>query len=212
MCDGVGFFMQNRLLQCFLADENTKNLYLSYLEQPTNYKKSAIEKLFQIHVRKIQLLSYFSKVLYFESQKYDKKVRRINSVNQLILDKDVNDGEGTLLDLIESENPIDELVFVTSIDPEDLEFIFEDKTLHEIVSKLSPRQKVILHLIYVKDWTENEVAQRLGVTKQAVNKTKNQSLKKIKQEYEIKNRGDINGGIKKQRISARGTGYAEAQN
>ena len=65
-----------------------------------------IEKLFQIHVRKIQLLSYFSKVLHFESQKYDKKIRHMNSVNQLILDKNVNEGEGTVLDLIEGEKTL----------------------------------------------------------------------------------------------------------
>ncbi|MEY9980608.1 DUF3238 domain-containing protein [Lysinibacillus sp. RC79] len=71
--------IQNRLLQAFLTDEKINKFYLSYLEHPSAQKKDMIEKLFQIHVRKIQLLSYFSKVLHFESQKYDKKIRHINS-------------------------------------------------------------------------------------------------------------------------------------
>lgn len=170
--------VQNRLLQTFLTDEKINKIYLSYLEQPSAYKKDMIEKLFQIHVRKIQLLSYFSKILHFESQKYDKKIRHINNVNQLILDKNVNDGEGTVLELIEGEQPFDELEFST-----DLELVFEDKHLYKIVSNLSSRQKDVLLLLYVEGLTEIEAAQRLGVTKQSINKTKNQTLKKIKQDY-----------------------------
>lgn len=66
----------------------------------------------------------------------------------------------------------------------DLELVFEDKHLYKIVSSLSPRQKNILHLIFVERLTENEAAQRLGVTKQSINKTKNQILKKIKRDYQ----------------------------
>lgn len=176
--------IQNRLLQTFLTDEKINNLYISYLEQPSAYKKEMIEKLFQIHVRKIQLLSYFSKVLYYESQKYDKKIRHMNSVNQLILDKNVNEGEGTVLDLIEGEQSLDELEFSTPVSSYDLELVFEDKHLYEIVSSLSPRQKDVLHLLFVEGLTESEAAQRLGVTKQSINKTKNQTLKKIKQNYQ----------------------------
>lgn len=176
--------IQNRLLQAFLTDEKINNLYISYLEQPSAYKKEMIEKLFQIHVRKIQLLSYFSKVLHFESQKYDKKIRHMNSVNQLILDKNVNEGEGTVLDLIEREQPLDELEFSIPVSSYDLELVFEDKHLYKIVSSLSPRQKDVLHLLFVEGLTEIEAAQRLGVTKQSINKTKNQTLKKIKQDYQ----------------------------
>jgi len=175
--------VQNRLLQDFLTDEKINNFYINYLERPSTYKKEMLEKLFQIHVRKMQLLSYFSKVLHFESQKYDKKIRHMNSVNQLILDKNVNDGEGMVLDLVEGEQPFDELEFLTPVSSYDLEFVFEDKHLYEIVSNLSPKQKNVLHLLFVDGLTEIEAAQRLDVTKQSINKTKNQALKKIKQDY-----------------------------
>lgn len=181
--------IQNRLLSNFLANKNTNKLYLSYLEQPTTHKKYTLEKLFQIHVRKVQLLSYFSKVLHFESQKYDKKIRHVNSVNQLILDKNVNDGGSHFRDLIGSERPFDEFKFATPIGSEDLELVFEDKQLYEIVSKLSAKQKEVIYLIFVEDLTEDEVAQRLVITKQAVNKTKNQVLRKIKRDYKSEKRG-----------------------
>ena len=174
---------QNRLLQSFLTDEKIEKLYLSYVEDPSQFKKDQIENLFQIYVRKIQLLTYFSKVLYFESQKYDKKTRRIAQNNALILDKSVNDSKVTVLDLIGETQPFYELDFSSPINPHDLEFLLEDKHLYQIISKLSVKQKEILYLIYVEGWTEIEVAQKLTITKQAVNKTKNQTLKKIRRDY-----------------------------
>lgn len=107
-----------------------------------------IEKLFQIHVRKVQLLSSFSKILHFESQKFDKKIKRMNSVNQLILDKSMNGGEGTILNLIEGEL-FDELEISTLVSSNDLAFAFEDKRLYKIVSKLSAKQKDILYLLFI---------------------------------------------------------------
>ncbi|MFJ7667535.1 sigma factor-like helix-turn-helix DNA-binding protein [Lysinibacillus sp. NPDC097195] len=186
--------IQNRLLKNFLNDAEIKELYQSYLEKPTICKKEMIEKIFQIHVKKIQLLSYFSKTLTFESQKFDKKNRHNNKLNQLILDKNIDDGDGggKLLDLIADERNYYDFVFNTPIEPSKLEMIFEDKQLYEIVSTLSAKQKEILYLIFVKEWTEEELALELGVSKQAINKVKNHALRKIKKEYEFAKRRDFN--------------------
>lgn len=176
--------IQNRLLQTFLADEKVKKLYLSYKQDPSKQKKDIIESLFQVHVRKVQLLTYFSKILHFESQRFDMKVRKLHQTNPLILDKGINDEEGSIVHLIGEETPAYELSFVSDTHPYNFTNIFEDEALYRTISKLSERQKEVLYLLYVEELTEIEVAQKLGITKQAVNKTKNQSLKKIKQDYE----------------------------
>lgn len=183
-CIGVDFLVQNRLVQSFLEDEKARELYESYLENPTTQTKDSIEKLFNIHVRKLQLLSYFSRILYFESQRYDKKIRRNNNLYQLVLDKDMNDGEGRIVDLIQGETIGENLELTASTDFTYLETIFEDKQLHNIVLNLNQKQKDLIHSLFVENRTEEEVAKKLGVTKQAVNKAKNQALKKIKQEYD----------------------------
>ncbi|MGE7844129.1 sigma factor-like helix-turn-helix DNA-binding protein [Lysinibacillus sp. NPDC093712] len=176
--------IQNRLLKNFLKNAEIKELYQSYLEKPTARKKELIEKLFKIHGRKIQLLSYFSQTLIFESQKFDKKIRQNSKLNQLILDKNV-DGGSKLLDLIPDEQNLHDFEFSTPVESCKLEIIFEDKQLYEIVSRLSAKQKEILYLLFVKDWTEGELALALGVSIQAINKIKNQALRKIKKEYEL---------------------------
>lgn len=178
--------IQNRLVKGFLKNEEAKNLYISFLENPTTEKQDKIEKLFRIHVRKIQLLSYFSKTLHFESQKFDKKLRKKNFVQQLILDKEATYGEDKIIDLIQIEDTSDVLDFGAFVQSNDIENFFEDKLLYKIISKLSLKQKEILHALFVRNLKEAEIAQELGVTKQAINKTKNQTLKKIKREYKSK--------------------------
>ena len=184
--------IQNRLLKNFLNDAEIKELYQSYLEKPNTCKKEMIEKMFQIHGRKIQLLSYFSKTLTFESQKFDTKIRHNYKLNQLILDKNIDDGGGILLDLIADERNYYDFEFNTPVESSELEMIFEDKQLYEIVSTLSAKQKEILYLLFVKDWTEEELALELGVSKQAINKVKNHALRKIRKEYESANRRNFN--------------------
>ncbi|MFB7158784.1 sigma factor-like helix-turn-helix DNA-binding protein [Lysinibacillus sp. NPDC056232] len=174
---------QNRLLKSFLDDEKVSELYKSYLKNPTTHTRDTIEKLFQIHVRKIQLLSYFSRVLHFESQRYDKKIRRNNRFNQLILDNDINDGENKFIDLISNESLYGDFELIYSTEYTHLETIFEDKQLYNIVSKLSQKKKHILHSIFVENLTEEEVSKKIGVSKQAVNKVKNETFQKIRQDY-----------------------------
>lgn len=178
--------IQNFLLVGFLKNEEEKKLYESFLDEPTVQKQEEIERLFQIHVRKIQILSYFTKVLHFESKRFDKKIRKTNSIEQLVLDKGVTDGEDASIDVIQIESVNDVLDIDDLIKWVDLENFFEDKLLYEIVGKLSLKQKKILHAIFVKNMSEDELARKLGITKQAVNKAKNQALKKIKQGYELK--------------------------
>ena len=183
--------IQNRLVRNFLKDPEVKELYQSFLEKPTARKKEIIEKMFQIHSRKIQLLSYFSQTLTFESQKFDKKIRQQSKLNQLILDKNIHNGEDKLLDLVADKRNYCDFESNTIIESCKLEMIFEDKQLYDIVSRLSAKKKEILYLLFVKNWTEEELAREFGLSKQAINKVKNQTLRKIKREYEMADRKDL---------------------
>ena len=88
-----------------------------------------------------------------------------------------------MIDMIPDESISDDFEVTSSTDAAHLESFFEDEKLYSIVSNLTQRQKDIIHALFIENQTESEVAERLGVTKQAVNKVKNQTLKKIKREY-----------------------------
>lgn len=142
--------IQNRLLRTFLTDKKNNKLYLNYMENPSLNKKEEIEKMFQIHVYKIQLLTYFSKILHFESQRFDKKIRHLHKTQALILDKNIDDGETTFLDLI-GESQACYNYCSTLIDSNNLTSLFEDKLLHDIISKLSTKQKKFCIYFISKD-------------------------------------------------------------
>lgn len=80
--------MKNQLLHSFLEQPENQKLY----SNPNENIKSIIEERFKIHVLKIKILSYFSKVFYFEAQRFDKKIRENSLRNVLILDND-NDSD-----------------------------------------------------------------------------------------------------------------------
>lgn len=170
--------MSNRLIESFLENPKMEELYKDYLINPVESKKIYIEECFKLHVKKIKILSYFSKVLLFEAQRFDRKLRNISSTSPLILDNE----DSILLELITSQHYHDS--FDTLLEkPEQLEILFEDKHLFNIISNFNSKDKELLYLLYVKEMNESEVAKHLGVTKQAVNKRKNSILKKIKVKY-----------------------------
>lgn len=123
-------------------------LYDEYLENSTDLNKFRLEQSFRRHVRKIQLLNYFSKVLHFEGQRFDMKVRQYSARNQLILDKPIDEGE-TIINLLPhpliKEDMENEYFSKTNV----LEDLFEDETIVEVVSSLSEKQKKILKLIFL---------------------------------------------------------------
>lgn len=60
-----------------------------------------------------------------------------------------------------------------------IESIITDKALFDSVKKLTDRQKEILYYVCIKGKRENEVAESLGITQQAVSNTKQDAVKKI---------------------------------
>ena len=63
----------------------------------------------------------------------------------------------------------------------------QDIVLQGIFSVLKQNQKNILYLHYVQGYSIHEIAIQLGKTRQAVNKTKNQALSILKEQFEIDN-------------------------
>lgn len=58
----------------------------------------------------------------------------------------------------------------------------DDVCTKHMLDKLTDMQRKILIELYIRQKTESELAAQLKVSKQAINKTKNRALKKLKQE------------------------------
>lgn len=175
--------MKNKLLESFLSNPESNKLYKNYLIYPTEENKQIVEDRFKLHAKKIKILSYFSKVLFFEAQHFDKKIRDNSNKSQLIIDSENFNEDSIFLDSLILNNEIPTFVDTIGNAPDELENLFEDKQLYKIISELSSKNKDLLYLLYVKELSESEVAKILGVTIQAVNKRKNKLLSKIRENY-----------------------------
>lgn len=162
--------MVNKLIDGFLEDKKNRILYATYLNNPSDFNKQKIEDAFKVHAMKIRFLSYFSKVIFFEAQRFDKKIRAAHLLPLLETDEDENTSNS--IHLIYTENKEDK--------KDELVDYFEDERLYDIISNLSEDNRKILYWLYVSELNEAQVAKKLGVTKQVVNKRKNNLLKRIR--------------------------------
>lgn len=171
--------IKNPILIGFLNQEDNAKVYDLYCQEPSNEKRELLNRRFVEFYYKIKLITYFSKVIGFEAKRYDKKDREYKERNQLVLDKKDENNEDSIMNLFESKADV---YFLNNTKLEDY---IEDPIVYKIVSKLTKRQKQILYLSYINNMKDIEIAKLLRVSQQAITKTKNQALNKVRRE--IKN-------------------------
>lgn len=175
--------IDNPIIDSFLQSEDIRALYMAYLSNPDELMRKRIEEHFEEHYRKILILSYAAKTLHFEAQRFDKKIRGHKEKYPLLLNQ-----ENGLEDSIYSQtNEVDEILYLYEYQIENAEQLLEiisDKRLYMIIDGLKLKNKELLYFLFIKGLDEKEIAQKLGISVQAVNKRKNSLLKKIKKLYE----------------------------
>jgi RNA polymerase sigma factor (sigma-70 family) len=169
--------VKEQLIQKFLSDKSNKELYQQYLKDPTKEVRELLDWRFKKFYFRIRTLSYFSKMLHFESKNFDKKERSYQVRFPLILDDSINDeGNVKVADLIQDTN------YKEMINGDKLEDYIEDSSVYRSVQNLTDKQKEILYLVYVKNMQDTEVARLLGVSQQSVTKTKNKAIQKVRRD------------------------------
>ncbi|CCQ95363.1 DNA-directed RNA polymerase specialized sigma subunit, sigma24 homolog [[Clostridium] ultunense Esp] len=102
-----------------------------------------------------------------------KKHKRMNEKELLILDKKMSD--------LEEENAT-ELVDYLVARLGKHRGIEEDILLYEILSQLSSQQRMVITKVVLEGHSEREVAQQLGISKQAVNRIKQRAVRRLRDE------------------------------
>lgn len=120
--------------------------------------------------------AYVKQVIIRSRQKFDKSRRAHLQHEELTLTGEIEDMPIEFAD--ESEDII-LLERCMQCDYAHIENIFTEEKLYKTVKKLKLNQKFIMHLIYVANKSEHEVAEILAISRQRVNKIKNDALKKI---------------------------------
>lgn len=167
---------RDNILNGFLNIEENRDRYQKYMEHPTEENRKRLDELFKKHMYVIRYISYFIKMVHFESKHFDKKQRKRNELFQLTLDKMDEDGH-RIVDLLPEDNVNEYLGYR-------LEDLVEDPDLYSSIQSLTDRQKTLLNLVFIEGMKDTEIAKLLGVSQQAVTKAKKKALTKLKNEMQ----------------------------
>lgn len=173
----IVFKQKNLILKKFFEDPKNVELYELYQSNPSQELKEKIDSNFRKYYFSVRLLAYFLKAIHYEAMNLDQKTRKYQQANQLVLNKEFDDTEVSMIDLIGDTNTETE---ISSIYLED--YVCDPK-LYKAIQNLSEKQKKVLYLIFVKDLQLSEIAQILNVSIQNVSKTKNVAISKLKKEF-----------------------------
>ncbi|MEO4053986.1 sigma factor-like helix-turn-helix DNA-binding protein [Solibacillus sp. CAU 1738] len=176
--------IKNPILKSFLADNDHFSLYKQYYLTPQEHIKEQINEKFEIYYTKARAVSYFSKTIHFTAQHFDRKKRLYSHRNACLLDHPSNENNSStsnystsMKEQIEDDTAasrFDERLYV------ELKDYIQNPQLFQALLLLSPRQQQILYLIFVHNMTDTEISKRLKVTQQAITKSKNSALKKVR--------------------------------
>ncbi|WP_068985382.1 MULTISPECIES: sigma-70 family RNA polymerase sigma factor [Lysinibacillus] len=169
--------VNNPIIKSFLLD--SENLYLvqKAILYPTDSNKKLVDESFQSHFINVRKIKYVSNLIYFFSLDFDKKRRKLQKHTLLILDKGLSEEGGTTAkEQIEDASNEKELENIVG---EGLLDNIEDEQLLKSLQKLTVKQLQVLEMIYVKDLTTKEIAQKLRTTPQNISNLHRKALNKL---------------------------------
>lgn len=124
--------------------------------------------------------AYVKQVIVWSRQKFDKSYITHLQHEELTQNGEIDDL------IIDNSYVIEDLFQIekcVQVDFAHIENIFTDEKMYKTVRRLKPNHKLILYLIYYQNRTEQEAADILSISRQGVNKIKNEALKKIMSMY-----------------------------
>lgn len=165
--------IKNPLLKSFLNDPSHAQLFEMYKYNPNHSNYKRLDVAFKEFHFKVIAISYLATSIYYEAKHFDRKIRMHNEQHKLILDESAKEGGENLKDIVGKLSTF-------STTPRSLEESFHSIELQEVVSQLSDRQKDILFDLFVLGYNEKEIAKKLDVSQQAVSKSKQSAIKKMR--------------------------------
>lgn len=172
--------LDNPLSRGFLESKKGLDAFEEYLGNPTREHLDKLDDAFKSHYMIVKCLSYFSKSLEYEAKHYDKRRRRREHRYSLILDAPLSgDEKMTMKDAMPG----------TVHDPSDIkgeswEDDIADRDMLSALRHLTDRQQEVIQYSFFYELKDKDIAARMGITPQAVSKTRRTALKKLRKELE----------------------------
>jgi RNA polymerase sigma factor (sigma-70 family) len=169
--------LARRLIRSFLQNETSALLFHHAVAEPTIQNKQRVEERFQTFYEEIRCISYLSGLIHYHAIAYDKRIRAQTVGCPLRLHAPIGEEDaGILLDLI--ADPEGEYMYNDVFNS--LEELSEEKPLYYALRLLTPKERRILEWGYLYNFSDTEIAEKLGVSQQTVSRTRNKALDKLR--------------------------------
>lgn len=170
--------LQHKVVQNFLKNEDNQQLLMDAVCQPTKKNKELLDAAFKKHYFNARFTTYISTALYFYALNYDKAQRITNERYTLTIDQPIKEeGGATLNELL--EDPTAQISIDELIDSNCIEDHVECQTLYEAITKLSKKQKEVIDLYYIGNFSEKDIGKMLNKSQQVVSKLHRKALRNL---------------------------------
>lgn len=172
--------LQNPVIKSFLDIQENMDLLAEVINNPTNLSKKKLDDTFREFYFKIRFTNYLSQAIYFNAINYDKKVKLFLERNKSILDSQINDGESvTLIDYLASKEWQEGQE--VCIDSTNIADHLTSYSLYQAIQLLTENQRQLLNLAYIYGLNDSEIAIYLNKSQQAVSRSHQNALKKLRE-------------------------------
>lgn len=167
---------------CKFLQDDAKNiqLYLKWTQTRDEQLLTKLNILFKDFLFKVFLYSYIYKSLKLKARAFHIKQKGISEHEDLSLNVKYSEIDEEMINDIPDESiNLDEELFDNS---EEFWETISDPRLLKSYNALTEKQKLVLYKCIILNQSENSVAKELGISVQAVNKTKNSALDRMRKE------------------------------
>ncbi|MCY6372794.1 hypothetical protein [Clostridium ganghwense] len=173
----------NSLIKNFLnRDEENQSLYIRFKFYNDENALYELEKKLKLYMFQLKFCSYIGKSMNFYSKHYqEKKLKKDykEMLNLNIKDKDFGEERINMI----SDKKVDFIEEVSQPEKEvDFKKVIENYKLLNALEKLPARQKEIIYKLIVLQKKEKQLIKELGISRQAINKSKRSALNKLRNE------------------------------
>lgn len=182
----------NKIMRKFFEIDENKALFILSLFSHIDVKEQLDNKFREFYFQ-YRFISYICTHIFYESVHFDKKIRKTNARENLVLDQPVEYDSSPLIEMIPAEQSETDLTKVEAISMQGFLDNLSSDQLFDAYKHLTNRQQEILFMTYVKNMKDMEIANHFSVTIQAISKTRIKAIEQLRKHI----RGEKkDGGIK----------------
>lgn len=171
--------MNEPIVKQFLQEKNNYSLLISSIDKPTKENKNRLDTAFKNHYKKVKIVNYLSKLIYFFAIDFDKKISNHRKKNVLNMDSDTSFTDRNKLIKESTSNIMSYKLEINEKNSKIVDIISDEEIITNI-KNLSDKQIRILELKYINNFSNKEISKFLNESEQTISYNLRKALNKLR--------------------------------